>query len=274
VGLKYAQVLLLAGVFLPVIPDVAAAQYVGPQPPAAGKFLVATDKLGDPNFSESVVLVTQYSPDDGTIGLVVNRRTDVPLSRVFPKKGATEDPVFAGGPVDIRLVQALVRKSAKPNHSTHLVEDVYAVASKEEIEKSIAARVEPSKFRAYLGYAGWGPSQLEQEIEIGAWSVLNAAPKMIFDEDPDSLWERLNRLAHSQIASLDDGAEWEAFSSHQRRVQRPLAAAALCALASNVRPRQSQALASLRGLPIELRLHCPRSQRSYGSENASSPPRR
>jgi putative transcriptional regulator len=207
VGLMHAPLLLFAGFLLPVFSSLAAAQFIGSQPPAAGRFLVATDKLGDPNFSQAVVLITQYDADEGTVGLVVNRRTDMPLSRVFPKKGATEDPVFAGGPVDIRLVQALVRRSAKPNHATHLVDDVYAIAGKEEIEKSIAAKVEPSKFRAYLGYAGWGPGQLEEEIKVGAWSVLNAAPKTIFDEDPDSLWDRLNRVAHSQIARLDDRTE-------------------------------------------------------------------
>lgn len=176
------------------------AQFIDSQHLAVGQFLVATDKLGDPNFSEAVVLLIHYDAGEGAVGLIVNRKTELPLSRIFPDKKATEDPVFEGGPVEIEVVEALIRSATKPASGKPLVGDVYATGSKQEIEKAISARTAPSKFRAFLGYAGWGGGQLEAEIQQGAWAVLKATPQTIFDANPDTLWERLNRQANGQIA--------------------------------------------------------------------------
>lgn len=201
-GLSDVRYLLIA-VFLAFFhPGESGAQFIDSQHLAAGQFLVATDKLGDPNFSESVIVLVQYDAGEGAVGIIVNRKTQLSLSRIFPDKKATDDPVFEGGPVEIQVVQALLRSATKPGKGTLLVGDVYATGSKQEIDKAISARVAPSKFRAFLGYAGWGGGQLEAEIQAGAWSVLKATPKMLFDEDPDTLWERLNRQANGQIAQL------------------------------------------------------------------------
>jgi putative transcriptional regulator len=70
------------------------------------------------------------------------------------------------------------------------------------IEKSIASRLDSSKFRVYLGYAGWAPGQLETEIRLGAWSVLEDRPQIVFDPNPDSLWSRLTQQSHMQIAGV------------------------------------------------------------------------
>jgi putative transcriptional regulator len=201
VASRLSQGLLLAS-FLLICGNRAVAQFTQTQHPAAGQFLVATDKLDDPNFAETVVLIIQYDEDEGTVGVIVNRRSQVPLSKVFSKKGVTDDPVFAGGPVDLRAVQALLRSPTKPTDAIHIIEDVYATGNKEQIEKSLGSRTGPSKFRVYLGYAGWESGQLEAEIQMGAWSILRATPTTIFDENPDSLWDRLNRQANSQIASV------------------------------------------------------------------------
>jgi putative transcriptional regulator len=168
-----------------------------------GNILVASEKLGDPNFAESVVLIVHYDEDDGTVGVIINRRTEVPLSRIFPKaKHATQDPVYMGGPVAITAIQGLLRLPDKTDQATHVMADIFVTGAKDLIEKSIASRLDPSKFRVYLGYAGWAPGQLEAEIQLGAWSVVNPDPKIVFDADPDSLWSRLIQESHMQTASL------------------------------------------------------------------------
>jgi putative transcriptional regulator len=178
------------------------AQYGFNQPPSVGKILVANEKLEDPNFAHSVVLILQSDPDVGRVGLIINRRTAIPISKIFSKmEHASADPVYMGGPVDTTAVEALLRLSEKAAQTIHIMSDVYATGAKELIDKSIASRVSPSKFHLYLGYAAWAPGQLEAEIQLGAWTVLSHDLKIVFDADPDSLWSRLSDESQMQIAS-------------------------------------------------------------------------
>jgi putative transcriptional regulator len=175
------------------------------QEPAAGRFLVASSKLNDPNFRRTVVLLLAADGDRGSLGVIINRRSKLPLSRVFPdlKSPGNIDPkdvAFAGGPVEFSSVQALLRSVSSASNTEHVIGDVYSTADKELIEKSISSGADSKKLRVYLGYAGWAPDQLETEIDIGAWFVMRASPEDIFDEDPDSLWSRLNRKVDSEIA--------------------------------------------------------------------------
>jgi putative transcriptional regulator len=176
-----------------------AAQYSPQERLSAGKILVANEKLGDPNFSHSVVLIVQFDKEVGSVGLIINRQTGIPVSRVVPKaKQAPNDPVYLGGPLEITGVQALLRSSEKPNHAMHVMGDIYVTASGELIEKSVVSPTDPSKLSLYLGYAGWAPGQLEVEIQSGAWSLISGDAGIIFDPHPESLWSRLN---HTQIAA-------------------------------------------------------------------------
>jgi putative transcriptional regulator len=170
---------------------------------ATGRFLVASRSLGDPNFAETVILLVRYNEDDGSVGLIINRQTDIPLSRVFRDiKGAKvrKDPVFMGGPVEPGGVLALLKSSSKPEEATKIFADVYLVSSRALLEKSLTAGVEASAFRVYLGYAGWGAGQLEHEMELGAWHVLPAEAATVFDPDPDAVWARMIRKTELRIA--------------------------------------------------------------------------
>jgi putative transcriptional regulator len=164
-----------------------------------GTLLVATEKLGDPNFAETVVFVTRRDDQEGTMGVVLNRPLEVTVAKAFPQIHGNADPVYEGGPVSSDAVQALLRSSAKPADAEHIVGDIYVVVHKASLEKSISDRLPATKFRVYLGYAGWGPGQLENEVRQGAWSTVRAM-KYVFDGDPASLWDRLNRDSHSQVA--------------------------------------------------------------------------
>ncbi len=176
-------------------------QYRATQEPAVGRLLIARPQLPDPNFAESVVLILQYDEDKGAMGLIINRRTKVPLSRVFPQvKGAKADLVYEGGPVGTSSAQALLRSTEKPEGAVRVLGDVWATGSKERIEKSVTAGDASATFRLYAGYGGWGPGQLEHEIELGGWSVLRATAALVFDDDPDSLWQRLQHQTETRIA--------------------------------------------------------------------------
>ncbi|MGH9584844.1 MAG: YqgE/AlgH family protein [Bryobacteraceae bacterium] len=192
----------IAGIFLP-LGSAAAGDFEllqsTEQDLRAGSLLVATEKLGDPAFAKSVILIVSRD-NQGTIGLMINRRTDVPLSKIFPeRKRAGSDPVYIGGPVELTLVQALLRSPSPIREATRVIGAVYSTSDKDVIERNIDSRASPSKFRMYLGYAGWGPGQLESEIRLGAWSVETGSAGVVFDSHPDSLWARLNARLHMQI---------------------------------------------------------------------------
>jgi putative transcriptional regulator len=209
---------LLAALCFPVLfsrtCSTRAEQYSPQERLTVGKILVVNEKLGDPNFAQSVILIVQFDKEVGSVGLIINRQTQITVSRVFPKmKQAAKDPVYMGGPLEITGVQALLRLPEKPNQAMHVAGDTYVTASEELIEKSVVSQTDPSKFRLYLGYAGWAPGQLEAEIQVGAWSLISGDAGIIFDRDPESLW---SRLTHSQIAAASLHCFWNWRPSSQR----------------------------------------------------------
>ena len=171
-----------------------------------GRFLVASRGLLDPNFARSVVLLIQYN-EDGAMGLVINRPTKLPLSRVLDglkdAKGRS-DPVYMGGPVAITAVLALLRSRDGVEEGQRVLAGVYMISSKASLEKALAARTESSALRAYLGYSGWAAGQLEQEVELGSWWILRADADTVFDPDPATVWPRLIQRTEARIARRRD----------------------------------------------------------------------
>ncbi len=168
---------------------------------ATGIILVATPDLSDPNFLQTVVLIVHYDEDQGAVGLILNRASDTLVSKLFPQfKLAKDDPVFEGGPVESSSAQALIRTRTKPDVGTRVIAEVYASGNKGFIEKSVSAGAGRATFRLYAGYAGWGPDQLEKEIDAGGWSLLHATPDIVFDDKPDTLWQRMQHDSDTRIA--------------------------------------------------------------------------
>jgi putative transcriptional regulator len=172
---------------------------------AVGKFLVASRGLGDPNFAKTVILLVHYNDDEGAVGLVLNKRTDVPISRVFhdlKEASGRKDPVYIGGPVDLNSVLALLKSASKPGEANRVFGDVYLISNKDLLKATLASGAEATAFHTYIGYAGWGAGQLEHEVELGAWHIMAADVGTVFHSDPDSVWEHLIRRTETQIAGV------------------------------------------------------------------------
>lgn len=170
---------------------------------AVGKFLVASRDLGDPNFARTVILLVHYTEDQGAVGLVVNRATDVPISRVFQdlkEAKSRTDPVYVGGPVELNSVLALLKTASKPENAVRVFGDVYLISNKDLLKATLASGAEASVFHAFVGYAGWGPGQLEHEVDLGAWHIMPADAATVFHADPDSVWPRLIGRTETQVA--------------------------------------------------------------------------
>ena len=111
----------------------------------------------DPAFAKTVILLVRYEKE-GTLGLVINRRTKVPILRALEGlHGAKErsEPVYAGGPVEIDTVLALLRANTMPDGPLHVDGKIYLVAAKSQLEKTLASGTAASDLRVYLGYSGW-----------------------------------------------------------------------------------------------------------------------
>lgn len=168
-----------------------------------GTLLVADRDLKDPNFAQTVILIAKYD-DEGTLGIIVNRRTDVPVSRVLEKwKEAKRhsEPVFLGGPMEKSAALALVRSKSAIEGALKLGRGIQFVAEPAQLQKALSLGP-PDETRIYFGYVGWAADQLENEIEEGAWHVFPFDAGIAFDADPDAVWPRLIKKTETQIAAL------------------------------------------------------------------------
>jgi len=183
-------------------------QFKNPKDLGVGKVLVASRNLGDPNFAGTVILLVHFD-GKGAVGLILNRRTDVPLSRVLDLKAVKDrsDPVYVGGPVEPTGVLALFESSAKVEKAENVFGGVYLISDKGLFEKTISARPDPGVFHVYLGYAGWTQDQLRAEVQLGAWFIFPADSATVFSSDPDTLWREMIRKTQLKFAKTEPFAE-------------------------------------------------------------------
>lgn len=168
---------------------------------AKGKFLVASRTLQDPNFAETVILLVDYDRD-GALGVVVNRPTDVALVEALPEIGELrrrDDVIYLGGPVARDRMLLLVRTRQQPPQSLRVFDRVFASGSLDALRKSMARG---DAIRAYAGYTGWGPGQLDREVTRGDWFIGPADSNAVFAERPAALWNTLIERYSGDWASL------------------------------------------------------------------------
>jgi putative transcriptional regulator len=175
------------------------------QDPGIGKLLVAKRGAPDPVFGRTVILLVRYQRD-GTLGVILNRPTEVPVaSALRGVKGAEhrDEPVYAGGPVETRTALALLHANVMPEEGVaHVHGKVYVLTTKGSLEKNLASKAGPDELRVFMGYSGWSPGQLENEIESGFWHVLPAEASLAFDPEPETLWNRIIARAEQRIARV------------------------------------------------------------------------
>jgi putative transcriptional regulator len=167
-----------------------------------GKILVASRNLGDPNFAQTVILLVQYDAG-GVVGLILNRRTELPVSSVlgdFQAAKDRSDPVYFGGPVDPHQIRALRKSSTKVDGAMQICAGVFQISTKTQLEQTLNDRAAPKAFHVYLGYAGWHVDQLQKETELGAWFVFPGDAETIFKFEPDLLWPQMIRKTEMQMA--------------------------------------------------------------------------
>jgi putative transcriptional regulator len=146
--------------------------------PPNGVLLVAKPGLLDPNFRQTVVLVTQ-TPDGSTVGVILNRPTAA-------RHEATGAPLYGGGPVMPRTLVALFRSANEPQAPAfHVLQGIWL-----SMHPAIVGQL-TAPLRLYSGFSGWGPGQLESELRRDGWYVLPANEEIVFRADTAGMWEAL-----------------------------------------------------------------------------------
>ena len=175
-----------------------------------GRLLVATPPLDDPNFDRTVVYMLEHH-HEGALGVVINRPTDEPLDEPLDRWIAlqtTPATVFDGGPVEPDALIALAFAKQPVSEATEELSPVSGRVASADLTTDpalVAAYVE--SVRIFRGYAGWGPGQLEGEIEAGAWLVLDAEPDDVFGTMPAHLWRTVLRRQGGRLAWLADAPD-------------------------------------------------------------------
>ena len=167
-----------------------------------GRLLVATPPLGDPNFDRSVVYMLEHT-DDGAVGVVLNRpgpETAVDGLGAWMERLSPPYVVFGGGPVEPDALIALADADGVDPDSWSALRAGVGTVDLSVDPDEVADVVH--RLRIFRGYAGWGPGQLDAELDLGGWIVLAVEPEDVFTDDPDELWRRVLRRQPGRLAWL------------------------------------------------------------------------
>jgi len=161
-----------------------------------GILLVAKPMLADPNFRETVVLVTQ-APDASTVGVILNRPTQ-------ERSEKTGGVVYSGGPVMREVMLALFRADRAPSASAFQVAQGIWLSMHPANLEALPARP-GQRLRFFKGFAGWAPGQLQRELDLDAWIVLPVTEDLLFRSDTRGLWKELLEKTRGSRAAAEIG---------------------------------------------------------------------
>ena len=184
----------------------------GESTPLVGSLLIAMPTLADPNFWHAVVLVGVHSSDEGAFGLVINRALDVELGEILAELGEDEavdqgsyPQVLAGGPVEPNHGFVLYEGQGEASDETALrIHTDISVSGSTETLASLAHGSIEGRYYLLLGYSGWYPGQLEQEIEDNSWLVAPFDTSIVFDVPLEDRWKAALRSIGVEPGNLVD----------------------------------------------------------------------
>jgi putative transcriptional regulator len=160
-----------------------------------GKLLLSAPQLFDPNFRRTVVLIAEHT-EEGAMGVILSRRAEATVHEAVPDLAwiapSADEPVYAGGPVAADSVIVLAEFDEPDLAAAMIMDDLGFIPASGVDETLLAANTR--RTRIFAGHAGWGPGQLEAELEEDSWLIAAADVNDVFSEDPENLWsEVVNR---------------------------------------------------------------------------------
>jgi putative transcriptional regulator len=172
--------------------------------PLAPVLLVSMPQMLDPNFAQTVVLLAEYSAR-GAFGLIVNRQMADPAHEVIrsdpPMEIRKDVHLFLGGPVEANRAWVLTAMPELDGDALEIADGVYLSAAPELIRHALQTSPDP-RVRLVIGYAGWAPGQLDDELAASSWLMAPVQSDLVFLTPVDAMWETAIRRLGADPAAL------------------------------------------------------------------------
>ncbi len=155
-----------------------------------GRLLLSEPYLADPNFERTVILLTEHN-EEGSVGFILNKPSESNVSEVMEDLKGLEAQIFIGGPVQQDTLH-FIHRCANLEDAIELENGIYWGGNFEQL----VSMVETGKFlvsdiKFFLGYSGWSPDQLQEELKLNSWIVSDrVSHELIFETLPDQMWKR------------------------------------------------------------------------------------
>ena len=176
-----------------------------------GNFLIATPRMPDPRFHQQVVYLCAHNEAEGAMGLIINQPTDHSLAEVMAGAGIELPPhplpaIYLGGPVEMESGFFLFSADHGCPHYLEVTEQI-RLSNDVEILRDIARGQAPVDYLFALGYSGWGPGQLAEEVTQGAWLLTAVDERWVFAANVETVWEQsLRQMGIDPVQLMHSGA--------------------------------------------------------------------
>ncbi len=169
------------------------------QKPATGKILISEPLLQDAYFRRSVVLLIEHSEQEGTVGVILNKPLDVTFNKVVKNSPVLEAGMYLGGPVETGNVYFLHTLGDRIENSIEINKGLFWGGNIEQVNELIRLNIIlPESIRFFIGYSGWEPKQLDNELKLNSWAIVKATSKEIWKQTPSGLWlAMVNKLGNN-----------------------------------------------------------------------------
>lgn len=175
--------------------------------PSRGKILISEPLLMDYYFKRSVVLLAEHN-DEGSFGVIMNKPLAVKLNEVIKDFPDFDSEIYLGGPVQSDSLFFIHTLGDKIEGSQEIIDGIYWGGEMEAIKEMIVLNlIKPDEIRFYIGYSGWSPKQLDEELVKNSWVVSLVKASYLLDTNPSALWKQsLEKLGenYSQWTKFPD----------------------------------------------------------------------
>ncbi|MBX7126958.1 MAG: YqgE/AlgH family protein [Cyclobacteriaceae bacterium] len=172
--------------------------------PAKGRFLISEPYLSDPNFERTIILLCDHDAD-GSFGFIVNKASEAKVCDVVDELRGFQGLAYVGGPVQQDTLHYLHRLEDLED-AVPVGPGIYWGGNFEELKIRIEQdEIAPADIRFFLGYSGWSPGQIEEELQQDSWIVSDlVTPELIFEASPDKLWQEVLKRMGGKFSMISN----------------------------------------------------------------------